>query len=198
MATFYIRPGATHIPLELAHAYAEGIDFDPESPELQALGFRRSSGAEHKLVLLEEGEDGNPEKGTEDFVPLTPELARQIPSVVESMQVMATALRRGGWERAQTHQSLLPYLREETEEFIAAVELGDHAEILSELGDLYLQVLFHAQLLSNAGQGDLGAVAKSFVSKMRVRAPYFFDGSEGVVDELTQEAAWQEGKRARP
>jgi len=48
------------------------------------------------------------------------------------------------WDRKQTHKSLLPYLKEESEEFIAAVRKNDYYNMQEELGDILLQVMFHA------------------------------------------------------
>ena len=64
------------------------------------------------------------------------------PEVTDAVEVMAQARKRGEWEAGQTHTSLLPYLKEETEEFIEAVESGaSDEEIKKELSDIFLQVL---------------------------------------------------------
>ena len=64
----------------------------------------------------------------------------------------------------------------------------------SELSDLLLQILFHAELASERGAFDFSDVADAFVQKMRRRAPYLFDGSTGPVDKATQDRLWEEGK----
>lgn len=120
--------------------------------------------------------------------------------VGEAVAVMEQACSRGEWESSQTHGSLIPYLREETEEFAEAVgqwESGqaDEEELLRELGDILLQVFFHAELAARRGAFSFGDVAASFVAKMRSRSPYFFDGSTGMVTREEQDAAWAEGKR---
>ena len=103
----------------------------------------------------------------------------------------ATARRIGEWEREQTHTSLLPYLEEESAEFAAAVRNREpESEILKELGDIFLQVLFHAEISAFS----LDDVAQSFVTKMRARAPYLFDGTAEIVDVDTQERLWRAGK----
>lgn len=111
--------------------------------------------------------------------------------VMQARQTMATARRIGEWEREQTHASLLPYLEEESAEFAAAVRNREpESEILKELGDIFLQVLFHAEISAFS----LDDVAQSFVTKMRARAPYLFDGTTEIVDVDTQERLWRAGK----
>ncbi len=112
-------------------------------------------------------------------------------------RIMAVARSRGEWEAGQTHESLLVYLDEEVAEFADAVRGGaSDDDMKKELGDLLLQVLFHAEIASRRGAFDLDEVAQSFVDKMRSRAPYFFDGSTGPVHLDRQNKAWAAGKRA--
>lgn len=130
--------------------------------------------------------------------PLTPQeqlAAARLPHVVEAVDIMAAARRTGQWEARQTHKSLLPYLIEETYEFVDAVNEG--GDIRSELSDLLLQILFHAEI---AEDFDFDDVATDFILKMRARQPYLFDGSvaEGeMVSEEEQERLWAYG-RGRP
>ena len=145
-----------------------------------------------------------------------------LPHVAEAVKVMRAACTRGEWEAKQTHQSLLPYLSEEVEEFIEAVEAytraveadaGDNAgdgaslgassgleqaekALKEELSDVLLQVLFHADIASRRGTWDLDDVAHAFVEKIRSREPFLFDGSTGMVSEAEQERLWQAGKQA--
>lgn len=115
--------------------------------------------------------------------------------VFTAQQVMRDACRIGEWEQSQTHASLVPFLREETEEFIEAVEqsAGDEA-LCQELGDVFLQVLFHAEIAERRGAFALDDVALSFITKLRSRAPYLFDGTEEVVPIDRQELLWARGK----
>lgn len=83
------------------------------------------------------------------------------------------------WDREQTHKTLLPCLLEETHEFIAAVEKGDIASMVEELGDLLLQVVFHARLLLEQGHCSLSQVAEKTVDKLVTRHPHVF-GEERV------------------
>jgi XTP/dITP diphosphohydrolase len=116
-------------------------------------------------------------------------------SVGQAVHAMERALRFGEWEQGQTHESLIPYLQEETAEFIEAVEQShSEQELCSELGDLFLQVLFHAEIASRRGAFDFQDVAQSFVNKLRSRSPYFFDGSDRLVPVEEQEHFWALGK----
>lgn len=115
--------------------------------------------------------------------------------VLEARQVMSRARVIGEWEAGQTHESLLPYLEEEAQEFADAVRGGaGDDELLKELGDVFLQVLFHAEIASRRGAFDLNDVAASFVSKMRSRSPYLFDGTITTVAQEVQQRFWEEGK----
>lgn len=115
--------------------------------------------------------------------------------VAEAVRVMGQARRRGEWERSMSHETLVPYLREECAELAEAIESGAiDEELKKELSDVLLQVLFHAEIAAEREAFDFADVAAAFVEKMRVRAPYFFDGSTGLVDLETQERLWAEGK----
>jgi MazG family protein len=78
------------------------------------------------------------------------------------------------WDREQTLQSLRPYVLEETYEVLEAMESGDAREHCEELGDLLLQIVFQAQLSSEAGQFDFADVAKAIADKLVSRHPHVF------------------------
>ena len=82
------------------------------------------------------------------------------------------------WDRAQTHESLIPYLREEAEEVEDALLKGEWHEIEDELGDLILQVLLHAQIAAEKGQFDIEDVAKAQRLKLTRRHPHVFGGAD--------------------
>jgi MazG family protein len=103
------------------------------------------------------------------------------------------------WDRKQTHTSLLNYLIEESYEYIDAVEAGDKANMREELGDVLLQVVFHAQLASEAGDFDFADVVQGIADKLVRRHPHVFgdlklDGAEAV--EVKWAELKQEEKRA--
>lgn len=119
--------------------------------------------------------------------------------VAEAVEIMSRARSKGEWEASQTHRTLLPYLKEESLEFAEAVGHWENGageeQLLRELGDVFLQVLFHAEIASRRGAFNFGDVAASFVAKMRSRSPYFFDGTTGMVSVDEQNRLWAEGKR---
>lgn len=78
------------------------------------------------------------------------------------------------WDRKQTHKSLLPYLKEESEEFIAAVRKNDYHNMREELGDILLQVMFHAQIAKNDKRFDIEDVIDVLIKKIKRRHPHVF------------------------
>lgn len=78
------------------------------------------------------------------------------------------------WDREQTHQSIKDCLLEETYEFLEAVEADDPAHMREELGDLLLQVVFHAQMGAEAGTFDLDQVIHELADKLVRRHPHVF------------------------
>ena len=82
------------------------------------------------------------------------------------------------WDREQTHETLRTYLIEETYEVLDALDSKDPKKLAEELGDLLLQVLFHAELGRLAGTFDLGDVIESIYLKMVRRHPHVFGDTE--------------------
>ncbi|PWB68524.1 nucleoside triphosphate pyrophosphohydrolase [candidate division GN15 bacterium] len=78
------------------------------------------------------------------------------------------------WDRAQTHETLLPYLIEEAYEVVESIETGRYGDLKEELGDLLTQVVFHAQLASERGEFDLDDVITQVVGKLVARHPHVF------------------------
>lgn len=78
------------------------------------------------------------------------------------------------WDREQTHDSLRTYLVEESYEVLDAIEGGDARKFADELGDLLLQIVFHAQLASEAGRFDIADVIEQIYTKMVRRHPHVF------------------------
>ncbi|MDE2890223.1 MAG: nucleoside triphosphate pyrophosphohydrolase [Gemmatimonadota bacterium] len=78
------------------------------------------------------------------------------------------------WDREQTHQSLKPYLIEETYEALDAIDSGDDDGLRDELGDVLLQIVFHAQLAREEGRFTLEEVAASTSEKLIRRHPHVF------------------------
>ena len=78
------------------------------------------------------------------------------------------------WDREQTHASLVQYLIEETYELVDAIEAGDDAELIEELGDVLYQVLFHADIAAEEGRFTIEDVASHMTAKMVGRHPHVF------------------------
>jgi len=99
------------------------------------------------------------------------------------------------WDRAQDHQSLRQNLLEETYEVIHAIETRDDALLKEELGDLLLQVIFHAQIAAEQGRFDLEQVARELTDKLIRRHPHVFgDVTASNADEAL--ASWHTAKRS--
>ena len=132
--------------------------------------------------------------------------------IEDAVALMARALRQGEWEQSMTHTSLVKFLREETEELARTIDLmenwkpegeGEGAarpewieqDLCSELSDVLLQVLFHAEIANRRGAFDIGHVAGAFSAKLRARAPYLFEEVERQVPRQEQDRLWEEGKK---
>ncbi|MEL0627337.1 MazG family protein [Salinibacterium amurskyense] len=98
------------------------------------------------------------------------------------------------WDRDQTHESLVQHLVEETYELVDAIESGDSADMVEELGDVLYQVLFHADIATEAGRFTLEDVAANMTAKMVSRHPHVFaDSTADTADDVI--AAWDELKK---
>lgn len=80
------------------------------------------------------------------------------------------------WDKHQTHNSLLPYLFEEAREVRSALKSGDWDNFCEELGDILLQVVFHAQVAREAGRFTINDIVKSINDKLIRRHPHVFGG----------------------
>ena len=112
------------------------------------------------------------------------------------LEKLMTRLRsRNGcpWDRRQTHKSLKPYLLEEAHETLEAIDSGDPELLQEELGDLLLQVVFHAQLAKEKGRFNLQDVAKTIGDKLVRRHPHVFGKSSRRIADINRK--WEELKR---
>jgi MazG family protein len=98
------------------------------------------------------------------------------PRFEDLVALQARLLGPGGcpWDREQTHETLRTYLLEETYEVLEALESGDPEKLSSELGDLLLQVVFHAALAKQQGQFDIRNVIERVYTKLVRRHPHVF------------------------
>lgn len=120
------------------------------------------------------------------------------PSPFEQLvTVMETLRGEGGcpWDRKQDHHTLKRFLQEEAYEVLEAIDADDPARLREELGDLLLQVVFHARIAREAGQFDVDDVCRGIVDKMVRRHPHVF-GSEGIDTPEGVVQRWEEIKLA--
>jgi len=98
------------------------------------------------------------------------------------------------WDREQTHESLKKYLIEETYEYLEVVDLNDKRRMCEELGDVLLQIVFHAQIASEKGDFNIGDVINGVCDKMIHRHPHVFgDVSAETSSEVLKN--WEEIKK---
>jgi ATP diphosphatase len=115
--------------------------------------------------------------------------------MAELLSIMARLRAPDGcpWDRQQTFASIAPYTIEEAYEAADAVERGDLAHLKDELGDLLFQVVFQAQMASEAGAFDFEAVVGSICEKLIRRHPHVFGGG-GPLTAAEQGAVWEDLK----
>jgi len=111
------------------------------------------------------------------------------------IEIMAVLRSPGGcnWDRKQTHKSLLPYLIEETYEVVEAVESEDHNHLREELGDLLIQVIFHARIAEEAGHFDINDAIDGINEKLINRHPHVFGEKKDLDPEQVRDQ-WEKIK----
>ncbi|MGI6166400.1 MAG: nucleoside triphosphate pyrophosphohydrolase, partial [Limnochordia bacterium] len=116
--------------------------------------------------------------------------------LAELVAVMKQLLSPEGcpWDRKQDHHSLKKYLLEETEEIIGAIDSGDMDNLCEELGDVLLQIVFHAELAAAAGYFNIDDVVKGITTKMMRRHPHVF-GAISADNVETVLRNWEEIKQ---
>lgn len=126
--------------------------------------------------------------------------SRDIARLLEIMAALRTPGSGCPWDLEQSYATVVPYTIEEAYEVADAVARGDRADLRDELGDLLLQVVFHARMAEEEGAFDFGGVVEAITEKLVRRHPHVF----GEVAELSPEAVkglWAaikaEEKRAR-
>lgn len=120
--------------------------------------------------------------------------------LLDAVAVMDRLRSPGGcpWDAVQTHDSLRQYLVEECYELLEAIEDGDRVALREELGDVLLQVLFHARVAAEDAVDpfDVDDVAGGLVAKLVGRHPHVFAGGDPAVrDAASQEHRWEELKQ---
>ncbi len=111
------------------------------------------------------------------------------------IEIMAMLRGESGcpWDQEQTHKSLRQHLLEEAYEVIEAIDNNDYNELAGELGDLLLQVVFHAQMAAEAGYFTIDDVIEKINEKLVRRHPHVF-GDEVINTSAEQTIAWEKSK----
>lgn len=118
---------------------------------------------------------------------------KQLKNLQDLIDIMALLRSENGcdWDRAQTPRSLQKHIIEEAYELVEAIDKNDPTEICDELGDLLLQVVFQAQIFSEAGKFGIAEVAGAISNKLKRRHPHIFDNA----DHKGHEQRWEEIKQ---
>lgn len=126
---------------------------------------------------------------TSVFVPCAKDGGHEIGDLINIMKVLRS---ENGcpWDREQTHDSLIPHLIEEAYEVKHAIEHEDDEALIDELGDVLLQVVFHANIAEEDGYFRFSDIVKAITEKMRRRHPHVF-GNENVKNTEEVLINWQ-------
>lgn len=128
---------------------------------------------------------------------MKPTPSRRLAPIRQLIEIMAALRSPEGcpWDREQDHRSLRWHAVEEVYELLDAIETGDDGELAEELGDLLLQVVFHAQLAQERGAFDFDEICRQIVGKLIRRHPHVF-GDVEVKNTGQVWANWERIKRA--
>jgi ATP diphosphatase len=121
--------------------------------------------------------------------------SRDIARLIEIMAALRTPDTGCPWDLEQDFATIAPYTIEEAYEVADAIARGDLADLRDELGDLLLQVVFHARMAEERGAFDFGGVVEAVTSKMIRRHPHVFADAEGKTATAVK-GMWEEIKAA--
>jgi len=115
----------------------------------------------------------------------------------ELVSIMKTLRSKDGcpWDKKQTHKSITPYLLEEAYEVIEAINNNDSENLKEELGDLLLQVVFHAQIASDNNKFVIEDVIKAISNKLIIRHPHVFGDKKGLTKDWHVRDFWEKQKK---
>lgn len=121
---------------------------------------------------------------------------RTLRALARLLETMTTLRSPGGcpWDAAQTPESLKPYLLEESYEVLEAIDSDDPALICDELGDLLLQIVFHARIFEERRLFDMGDVATAITEKLIRRHPHVFNAGD-LEASPSLDAQWEQIKK---
>ena len=112
--------------------------------------------------------------------------SREISRLIEIMAALRTPGSGCPWDLEQTFDSIAPYTLEEAYEVADAIARGDLAHLKDELGDLLLQVVFHARMAQEQGVFDFGGVVEAITTKLIRRHPHVFADADGKTAEAVK------------
>jgi ATP diphosphatase len=112
--------------------------------------------------------------------------SRDIGRLIEIMAALRTPSSGCPWDLAQTFDSIAPYTLEEAYEVADAIARGNLAHLKDELGDLLLQVVFHARMAEEQGTFDFGGVVEAITTKLIRRHPHVFADEDGKTAEAVK------------
>ena len=193
-------PSPTRFQLleQIGHGHG---DSSPEAEGLAAAAVEAAARSDGDVVVIEPDERFRrvlmrrvlDTGGELEFVTGTMPRGYTLLEVVRTMTILHGP---GGcpWDREQTHQTLAKTLLDETYELLDAIEHGGPKELTEELGDLLLQVVFHAQMATEDGTFDIDDVAVGLDEKLKRRHPHVF-GDVEVADSGEVIRNWDEIKR---
>lgn len=183
-------------PLLVAHAHSPWVLSDIKlsvdvGPEQKVVVLQRL-GTDQQRIFEVEWPDLDrliePDHLTTLYIP---EMAAPVGfELARSVEMMRRLRRDCPWDREQDHASLRKYLIEEAYEVLDALDnlasSDGYADLEEELGDLWFQILFHAELASEAGQFTIADVARSLSDKMIARHPHVYDNRPVDADSLVE------------
>ena len=163
-------------------------------PEEQTIYLYQGQGAPQAIALEDLDRQGHYDHRTSAFVPAQRRLDRlERMGFYELERVIRTLRGPQGcpWDRAQTHESLRPYVVEEAWEVCDAIDRGEPLDLCEELGDLLLQVSLHCDIARQYGEFTLDDVTSGICRKMLRRHPHVFGDRRGEDIGIL----WEEAKR---
>ncbi|MBT2452954.1 nucleoside triphosphate pyrophosphohydrolase [Streptomyces sp. ISL-43] len=196
--------------VQLPYLREAGVVVSHESPDAQAL-IEECAGGRTVVVLLSGEGDRRLTDGLARFAGsgrvAMPDLellpgSYDLPGarLLDLVQVMDRVRRECPWTSKQTHEGLVKYAIEEAYELVEAIETGDRDELREELGDVLLQVVFHARIAQEGGPGEedepfsIDDVAGALVEKLINRHPHVFgDATAETAEDVN--AHWQRTKQ---
>ncbi len=192
LCELHSQPCAGDCKLQLLRLYPE------DAPVTFFTGLLNGTLSMQTLPLVELDRQSAYDHLTACYLPAMPMVQRKLFDMDDLIAVMKRLRAPNGcpWDKEQTHESLLPYLLEECYEFIGAVREADIDHMYDELGDVLLQVVFHAEIARQHATFDIEDVTTAVVQKMVERHPHIFASvkAETSAQVLTN---WDAIKRAQ-